>query len=490
MNNNNYLLTVLTGLFFCISSYSYAENPVTTNTTTAQGLGVTITAPAGPVDLNGSPVLIDTVATLGAVPPTPVNFIYVLDLSGSMEFNQIIFSGEPDCNGNGNSYTYLDAACLGLIALNNSLSNAANIEVALVGFGGNSSANSPDIEAYTADVDPADGHQTLITPPQADNNNNTIPDIEEVIRSAQVRRIFQFTPNQAAIGLATNYQAALEHVNAIVDSAPEDEINIVAFISDGAPNVGDYQATTALPTTISAGTIVHTFAIGQTASAQCNADRPLGIIAADTNGSCSFIQNPADLQTVLPEVLTTKLQNLELFVNGISVASTTGSEPLTMNLDSVDVSSALAGGSNRIEATALTEDGTTITADVNLQAIDELNVSIDIKPNNPPNVINLKSRGKLQVAIFSNSDFDATTVQTSSLELSGATVSLVGKKSRPMRFVKDVNNDGLNDLVVYFNTAELDLTDAAEEASLTGHALIDGNSIKIVGTDIVRIVNR
>ena len=59
---------------------AHADNPASTNTTTSQGLSVTITAPAGPLILDGSAVYASTDASLLAPPPIAVNLLYVNDL--------------------------------------------------------------------------------------------------------------------------------------------------------------------------------------------------------------------------------------------------------------------------------------------------------------------------------------------------------------------------------------------------------------------------
>ncbi|MCK5251449.1 MAG: hypothetical protein KAQ96_00815 [Thermoplasmata archaeon] len=102
---------------------------------------------------------------------------------------------------------------------------------------------------------------------------------------------------------------------------------------------------------------------------------------------------------------------------------------------------------------------------------------IDIKPGSCPNSINLKSKGKVPVAILTTSDFDATDVDPSTVEFAGAAPVKWSKK--------DVDKDGDKDLVFHFKTQELDLVKGDTEATLTGQTT-DGTPI--TGTDSVRIV--
>ena len=83
-------------------------------------------------------------------------------------------------------------------------------------------------------------------------------------------------------------------------------------------------------------------------------------------------------------------------------------------------------------------------------------VEIDIKPGSYPNAINLASQGVIPVAIFSSSDFDATTVDPETIELSGAGVAVRGKGNKYMAHEEDVNGDGLTDLVCKVETENFD----------------------------------
>lgn len=76
-----------------------------------------------------------------------------------------------------------------------------------------------------------------------------------------------------------------------------------------------------------------------------------------------------------------------------------------------------------------------------------LQVTIDIKPGEFPNSINLKSKGKIPVAILTTDTFDATTVKASTLGF-GKT----GDEAAPVVVsVKDVNGDRRPDLLLSFN---------------------------------------
>ena len=106
-------------------------------------------------------------------------------------------------------------------------------------------------------------------------------------------------------------------------------------------------------------------------------------------------------------------------------------------------------------------------------------IDIDIKPGGFPNSINLRSRGKVPVAILSTDTFDATTVDPASLLFAGAPALSTG-----LGF-EDVNGDGRLDLIAHFDTSSLNLTQSAVEACVTGETF-DGQPFE--GCDSVRIV--
>jgi hypothetical protein len=346
-----------------------AANPASGTTTTDQELSVQLALDAGsdPVWL-GTTVHADAVATLGE--GDTANVVYTVDVSGSME-NPDFNPFQPavgDCDGDGLIGTALDAACVGLIALNDSLGSAANLNIGLVAFGAG---------GKTADMSPDAGSQTFATPPDADADSAGGGDVEQVIRSLETdfvagtgdAGIGLFTPDvTAGFGFETNYDAGLANSNAAIASAPAD-VNTVFFLSDGDPTTFTTGAGSPLQDAIDAGTIVNTYGIGPVAATACDAGHPLRVIADSTGGTCTPVADPSTLDTVLPAALT-NIASLELFVNGVSVASTSGSEPLQMALAGVDITSALVVGINTIEATATAEDGTVVTADTTLGVID------------------------------------------------------------------------------------------------------------------------
>ncbi len=104
-------------------------------------------------------------------------------------------------------------------------------------------------------------------------------------------------------------------------------------------------------------------------------------------------------------------------------------------------------------------------------------IEIDIKPGSLTNPINLKSRGRVVVAILTTDDFDVSTIDPVTIEFVGAS---------PLKWhLSDVDLDGDMDLVLHFQTQEIELTKDSTEATLTGETF---DAQQIQGTDSVRIV--
>jgi hypothetical protein len=106
-----------------------------------------------------------------------------------------------------------------------------------------------------------------------------------------------------------------------------------------------------------------------------------------------------------------------------------------------------------------------------------MHIQIDVKPGGWPNSINLASEGVVPVAVLTTDDFDASTVNPSSVRFAGAA---------PVHWAaKDVDSDDDTDLILHFKTQDLDLDEYSTEVILIG-LTFDGEGIQ--GTDSVRLV--
>jgi Tol biopolymer transport system component len=103
-------------------------------------------------------------------------------------------------------------------------------------------------------------------------------------------------------------------------------------------------------------------------------------------------------------------------------------------------------------------------------------IDIDIKPDSYPNGINLNSMGRVPVAILTTDDFDATTVDPTSVIFAGA---------YPIRWTpQDVDYDGDLDLIFHFRTQELNLDENSTDAKLEGETF---SGLAFYGIDTVKI---
>jgi predicted outer membrane repeat protein len=118
-----------------------------------------------------------------------------------------------------------------------------------------------------------------------------------------------------------------------------------------------------------------------------------------------------------------------------------------------------------------------------------VNVDIDIKPGSDPNSINCTAVDKIiTIAILTTAEFDATTVDHTTVTFEGASEIHVNKKTgEPHLHVKDVDFDGDLDLVFHFRLGDTALTCDSAVGALTGETY-DG--IPIEGTDSVRMINQ
>ena len=136
---------------------------------------------------------------------------------------------------------------------------------------------------------------------------------------------------------------------------------------------------------------------------------------------------------------------------------------------------ALTGSTN---PETITMDGDKTVTAVFTQNIE---IEIDIKPGSEPNSINPDSQGVIPVAILTAGDFDAASVNASTVTFGPGAATMVHKKAH----LEDVDDDGDTDMVLHFRTQETGIGEGDTEATLTGQTLDDKN---FKGTDSVRIV--
>lgn len=110
-------------------------------------------------------------------------------------------------------------------------------------------------------------------------------------------------------------------------------------------------------------------------------------------------------------------------------------------------------------------------------------VEIDIKPGSEENNVNLGSNGNVPVAIFSTPEFDAASIDPTSVTLANANLKMKGKGTL-IYSLEDINGDGLLDLLVHIETQGLELTASSESTDLAGRTL---GGTPIFGTDSIQV---
>ncbi|MBI4304366.1 MAG: hypothetical protein HY665_08550 [Chloroflexi bacterium] len=106
-------------------------------------------------------------------------------------------------------------------------------------------------------------------------------------------------------------------------------------------------------------------------------------------------------------------------------------------------------------------------------------VTIDIIPGSPANTINVNQKGVLRVAIVTSQNFNAATVNATTVRFGPANAA-------PVRYdTEDVDHDGNLDLLLHLNAEEAGINAGDTEASLTGQTI---SGVYFKGTDTVRTV--
>ncbi|ONI75264.1 hypothetical protein ALI144C_41780 [Actinosynnema sp. ALI-1.44] len=252
-------------------------------------IAVTIASPANNTVVPQGPVTVTGTASIGtgvAVKDTALT--YVLDVSGSTA-------------GACSNTNILACEIAAGKALNNKAA-APNTVVGTVGAAVFASNSAP------ADVRPAGGEQLLTTPTTDDNGNGT-RDIDEVLNSAVIGGLNQFTGR--SVGTGTNFVAGINAANTVTTAQTEAR-KIVMFLSDGAQSNDVTGPAGAVPD----DTTYFTFAVGGGASCNFgNYNASLQAIADLTGGTCTAVPDPANLPDVVPGIIASKLVNLTLSVD-------------------------------------------------------------------------------------------------------------------------------------------------------------------------------
>ena len=116
-------------------------------------------------------------------------------------------------------------------------------------------------------------------------------------------------------------------------------------------------------------------------------------------------------------------------------------------------------------------------------------VGIDIKPGSYPNTTRCRNRSEvITVAVLTTEDFDALSVDHTTVTFEGATEIHVDRKTGlPVRHMKDVDGDGDMDLVFHFLLRNTNLTCNSTSGTLRG---LTYDGIPVEGSDSIRMIRQ
>ena len=115
-------------------------------------------------------------------------------------------------------------------------------------------------------------------------------------------------------------------------------------------------------------------------------------------------------------------------------------------------------------------------------------IFLDIKPGNKENSINPRSKGVIPVAILGSKEFDVADIDVTKLRFGLDNAEIKHNLSDPKiytKHLKDVDDDGIMDLVSHYSVLETGIECGDDEVSLSGKTL---SNQAIDGTDTISTV--
>jgi hypothetical protein len=284
------------------STVVMAQNPNTTTLPNGADLSVEIYNPgtaeefrvpaaAGPGGTIN--VATDGEASVGEGDPN-IMLVYVLDVSGSTVLNDCLDGLILDC----------EVQAIKNVQADPNITSVKEFGVAIFADGGN-----------TADMP---GLKTTIP-----GNVNTVVDSAHSNGDGDPAGVTQFSPRTVGAG-QTDLSQGLESALAIL-GASTSATDRVIYLSDGGSTQDDAPGGFAgqLAAMAASGAVVDAFAVGLPSGCTDGDFGTLQQIADATGGTCTNVDDPADLPDLLPNLLFTSLDSVTASLDGAPVATNT-----------------------------------------------------------------------------------------------------------------------------------------------------------------------
>lgn len=332
--------------------------------------------------------------------------------------------GEPDAtfvyviDGSGSTSIGSGTGCSPILGCEKQFINALNADVVANGSADEAGVVVFGAGAVTADMEPATGDQ-LITAPDADSYVSTV-----VTSATSSGGVVQFTSKSSGGG-STNFAAGLAAATTVVN-ASSNGTNIVVFLSDGGSNTGGSSFGAALATLASTGAVVHAYAIGTGNTCNSGSAGTLQQIATATGGTCTPVPDPGNLPDIIPDLIGSTLESLEIDVDGEGASPIPNSgitpdlpEPGAVEVDYTTTATGLAPEDHSICVTANGSDSSGGTASVTqCETIHVLQLAL--APLAIVNELGVDNEHAVTATILGDVDYVANNPRTVTFEVMGA----------------------------------------------------------------------
>jgi hypothetical protein len=308
-------------------------------------LSVSIDSPADGTEVlaDGAPVAVPVsgTASIGLGDPQ-ATIVYVFDASGSTG------------NSGGACGSILTCEKTFFTGLNTAAGSSGSVnQIGLAAFGA---------DAVTADMTPPVSPDDPLGDP---GDGNTVINSIVLINNDFNYRVGQYTQKDGDAD-GTNYTAALQQAASIL-AASSDPSKFVVFASDGLSNQGGGGFAAAVAAVQGTGAVVNSIAIGASAACTGGTDGDLADLAVN-GGTCFSVPDPNDLPDLIPNLIGSTLEKVELTVDA-GAPSVLTTSPATPAAGPVSVTwststPGLSPGSHDVCATAFGSDVTGGTANV------------------------------------------------------------------------------------------------------------------------------